>query len=701
MSESERDVRIRKLARLREAGFDPYPERYERTHSLAEAAQLPEGTKGLRVAGRIMAVRAFGKLTFAHLQDFSGRLQIALDRSRLDPKLWNLFHELIDRGDFLGVEGELFRTKLGELTVRVERLTPLGKALLPLPEKWHGLKDVEIRQRRRYLDLLMSEETRRRFRTRTRIVQVLRRFLDAHGFEEVETPVLQTVPSGASARPFVTHHHALDMPVYLRVAPETWLKRLIVGGYDKVYEFARSFRNEGMDPSHLQDFTIVEYYCAYWNWEDNLRFTEKLVRHLVAEVCGGATLQWRGRTIRFDGEWPRLDLGDLVRAKTGIDLDAHATAESLRAAIKDKGIPVERIDALGRGALVDALYKQTVRDDLVQPCFLTGIPADALPLARRSDRRPHLADCFQLLVNGWEIVKAYSELVDPIDQRERFLEQERARAGGDEEAMFLDEDYLVAMEHGMPPISGWGMGLERACALLTGAESLREVVFFPLLRPEGGAGAGETQAAAPGPSGAGEGSETSPDVAPWPISRTEAEALFRENVTSDHLRKHCYASAAVLEAIADRFGKDRDAYWCIGLLHDLDFDRVKDPKLHTRETVRILRERGVRDEAALHAILAHNAEGLGDVRRETWLDFALSCAETITGLVLATALVMPDRRLASVEPASVVKRMRKKDFAKNVSREAIAQCERIGLPVEEFAALAVRAMQRIAPVLGL
>lgn len=688
MAESEREVRIRKLAKLKEAGFNPYPERYERTHSLAEAAQLPEGATGLRLAGRIMTIRAFGKLTFAHLQDFSGRLQIALDRSRLDAKLWDLFHELIDRGDFLGVQGELFRTKLGELTLRVEHLTPLGKALLPLPEKWHGLKDVEIRQRRRYLDLLMSEETRRRFRTRTRIVQVLRRFLDEHGFEEVETPVLQTVPSGASARPFVTHHNALDMPVYLRIAPETWLKRLIVGGYDKVYEFARSFRNEGMDPSHLQDFTILEYYCAYWNWEDNLRFTEKLVRHLVAEICGGGTLEWRGRTIRFDGEWPRLELGDLVRAKAGIDLEAHPTAESLRAAIREKGIPVERIDALGRGSLVDALYKQTVRDDLVQPCFLTGIPADTLPLARRNERRPHLADCFQLLVNGWEIVKAYSELVDPLDQRERFLEQERARAGGDEEAMFLDEDYLLAMEHGMPPISGWGMGLERACALLTGAESLREVVFFPLLRPEGGAGA-EGVAGASG------------DVGAWPLTREEAEALFRENVTTEHLRKHCYASAAVMEAIADRFGKDRDAYWCIGLLHDLDFDRVKDPKEHTRETVRILRERGVTDEAALHAILAHNAEGLGDVRRETWLDFALSCGETITGLVMATALVMPDKKLASVEPASVVKRMRKKDFAKQVNRDAIAQCERIGLSVEEFAALAVRAMQRIAPALGL
>jgi len=687
VSEPERDVRLRKIARLRERGHNPWPDRYERSHLLAEAAALPAGTAGLRLAGRLVAIRAFGKLTFAHLQDATGRLQIALDRGRLAPEAFDLFHEVCDRGDFVGVAGELFHTQKGELTLRVAELAFLGKALQPLPEKWHGLQDPELRQRRRYLDLLASEETRERFRKRSRLVRVLREFLDAHGFEEVETPVLQTVPSGASARPFVTRHNALDREVYLRIAPETWLKRLVVGGYDRVYEFARSFRNEGMDPSHLQDFTILEYYCAFWNWEDNLRFTEKLVRHVVQEVCGGLQLAWRGRTLDFSGEWPRLELGALVREKTGIDLDAHPDAASLRAAIARRGIRLERAEALGRGALADALYKATVRDGLVQPCFLTALPADTLPLARRNDARPHLADAFQLLVNGWEVVKAYSELVDPVAQRDRFLEQERLRTGGDDEAMFLDEDYLLAMEHGLPPVSGWGMGVERMAALVTGADSLREVVFFPLLRPEGKAG-----------EGGGEGAD---DIDDFGLSRERAEALFREHVTSDYLTKHCYASAAVLEAVAERFGKNRDAFWCLALLHDLDFDRVKEPDKHCRETVRILRAEGVRHEPSLKAILAHNAEGLGDVERTTWLDFALSCSETITGLVMATALVMPDRKLASVEPASVVKRMKKKDFAKQVSREAVLQCERIGLPLEEFAALALGAMQRIAPRLGL
>jgi lysyl-tRNA synthetase, class II len=684
VEEDLRELRVGKIDRLRAAGIPAYPERFERTHALAEAAALPEGTKGLRLAGRLVAVRTFGKLTFAHLQDRSGRLQIALRREELPADLWQAFHELFDRGDFVGAEGSIFRTKTGEVTLAIERLHFLGKALLPLPEKWHGLKDPELKQRRRYLDLLMSDETRDRFRMRTSVLRSLRSFLDAHGFEEVETPVLQTVPSGASARPFVTHHNALDLDVYLSISPETWLKRLVVGGYERVYEIARCFRNEGMDPSHLQDFTMLEFYVAYWSYEDNLRFTEKLVRHLLDEVCGTRQVNWRGRVIDFSGEWPRVDMGTLLRERTGIDLARCPTADELRGAIAAKGIRLERLD-LGRGALIDALYKATVRDELIQPCFLTGIPSDILPLARRNDRDPSLADCFQLLVNGWEIVKAYSELVDPLEQRRRFEEQEKERARGDEEAMFVDEEYLLAMEHGMPPISGWGMGIDRLCALLSGADSLRDVVFFPLLRPKGG--------------GTGEGNDDSADVGPFPLSRAEAMALFDENVKSDFLRKHCLASAAVMEAIAERFEKDKDTFWCMGLLHDLDFDRVKEPTKHTRETVEILKAKGVKDERILKAILSHN-EALG-VERTAWLDYALSCGETVTGLVMASALVLPDKKLASLEGKSVVKRMKKKDFAKQVSREAILQCEKIGLTIDEFCDLAVGALQRIAPALGL
>jgi len=711
MSDDLREVRLAKLARLRDAGVATHPERYERTHTLAEAVALPDGAAGLRLAGRLMAVRTFGKLTFGHIQDLGGRLQIALEKEGLDEQLWNRFHELIDIGDFIGVAGELFVTKKGELTLRLKDLTFLGKALRPLPEKWHGLKDAESRQRQRYLDLIMSPGTRERFRMRSRVLRATREFLDDHGFEEVETPVLQTLAGGASARPFITHHNALDIDVYLRIAPETWLKRLVVGGYDRVYEVARCFRNEGMDPSHLQDFTMVEYYCAYWSWEDNMDFTERLIRHLVKEALGAEQLEWRGQTIDFSGHWPRVDMGALIAEKTGIDIGACPTADDMRREIRDRKIEIdaEKVEALGRGALIDAVYKATVRPDLIQPCFLTGIPSDALPLARRNDERPELSDCFQLLVNGWEIVKAYSELVDPIEQRARFEEQEALRRGGDDEAMELDEDYLLAMEHGLPPISGWGMGIDRFCALLSGSDSLRDVTLFPLLRPlsneeirhleDPSPEAGSDRSAA-GDAVPASGPDTSADVGEFGLSRDQALELFKTHVVTDHLTKHSLASAAVMEGVAERFGKNRDTYWCMGLLHDLDFDKVKEPDSHTLLTVELLREAGVRDEIILHAILSHNQEGLG-IRRETWLDYALSCAETITGLVMASTMVMPDKKLASLKPSSVKKRMKKKDFAKKVSRENILQCEKIGLELGDFCKLAVESMLRIAPDLGL
>jgi len=686
VSDDLRQIRLEKLQRLWERGLPVYPGRFERTHSLKEAAALPEGTADVRIAGRIIAIRTFGKLTFAHLQDVHAKLQIALEKSEVDPGQWEVFHDLVDRGDFVGCRGEMFVTKKGEKTLRVRGFEFLGKGLQPLPEKWHGLKDVEQQQRRRYLDLIMSREARDRFAMRTKVVRTLRRFLDDHGFDEVETPVLQTVAGGAAARPFITHHNALDIDVYLRIAPETWLKRLIVGGYDKVYEYARCFRNEGMDPSHLQDFSMLEYYCAYWSWEDNMAFTERLVRHVLDEVLGGQTIEWRGRTIDFSGDWPRIDQGDLIREKTGIDIEG-AELEELRAKVREMDLKVEKLDVLGRGNLIDAIYKQTCRDDLIQPCFLTGVPADALPLARRNDAAPHKADCFQLVVNGWEIIKAYSELVDPILQRQLFEEQEKLRSGGDDEAMAIDEDYLLAMEYGMPPISGWGMGIERFCALLAGVDSLRDVTLFPLLRPLDGEGGG--------------GADDSADVGEFGMSRTAALDLFRKHVKGDYLTKHCLASAAVMEALAERFGKNRDTYWCMGLLHDLDFEEVPEPHLHTRKTGEILREHGVADPVILKAILAHNAEGIEEVERTRWLDYALSCAETVTGLVMAVAKVMPDRKMASVKPKSVRKRMKKKDFAAKVSRENILQCEEIGLSLEEFTDLAVDAMRGISDDLGL
>lgn len=322
-----------------------------------------------------------------------------------------------------------------------------------------------------------------RFLTRARIIRTLRDFLDSHGFVEVETPVLQTTPSGAIANPFVTRHQALDLPLFLRIAPETYLKRCIAGGFDRVYELARSFRNEGMDPSHLQDFTLLEYYAAYWNYRDNMRFTQQLITHVLREVKGGLKLDYQGRTIDFEGDWEVVSLRDLLLRDTGIDIDRHPDAASLREEVRRRGIDLQDLESMGHGALIDNLYKKVSRPGLVGPLFLIHHPIELSPLARRSDHNPRVTDRFQLVVNGWEIVNAYSELVDPLDQRGRLEEQAGLRRGGDREAMAMDEDFLTAMEHGMPPMSGWGLGVDRFICLLTDQENLRDVILFPLMKP--------------------------------------------------------------------------------------------------------------------------------------------------------------------------------------------------------------------------
>jgi lysyl-tRNA synthetase, class II len=480
----QRDVRVSKLARLRELGINPYPERFERTHSLAEARDLPPGTEGVRICGRVMTFRVMGKLSFVTLQDQSGRCQIAVSQDDVGEAFYKeVWKKLVDIGDFVGVEGGHFVTKTGEPTIKAKKASFLGKTLRPLPEKWHGLSDQETRYRKRYLDLLMNRDATERFLFRSRLVKTLRAYLESNAFLEIDTPVLSPKASGAAAKPFVSKHRALGIDVFLRIAPETYLKRAVVGGLERVFEFARCFRNEGMDPSHLQDFTMLEWYAAYWNFEDNMRFTQALIQHAVQETTGSLKATLRGKEIDFSGDWPRVTFRELILKDAGIDVEAFATAELLRAEIKRVGIELEDVDDLGRGNLIDQLYKKVSRPKLDGPVFLTEHPIDLSPLARRNDDRPAVTDRFQLVVRGWEIVNAYSELVDPIDQRARFEDQARLKASGDEEAMDMDEDYLLAMEHGMPPMSGFGMGIDRLVCLLTDQENLRDVVLFPLMRP--------------------------------------------------------------------------------------------------------------------------------------------------------------------------------------------------------------------------
>jgi len=367
----------------------------------------------------------------------------------------------------------------------VEEYVFLGKALRELPEKWHGLTDIELRYRQRYLDLISNADSRRIALLRSRLLKAIRNFLDERGFIEVETPILTNQPSGALARPFKTHHNALDIDVYLRIAPETYLKQLVVGGFTHVYEVARNFRNEGISPVHLQDFTMIEGYSAYWNYKDNMRLMRDLILYILEHVFGTYKIQIGEHLIDFSQEWPVVTFRDLILQDAGLDINDYPDGSSLLAAIRAKGIQLEHenLELLGKGNLIDVLYKKVSRPKIIAPTFLTAHPIELSPLARRNDEDPTVADRFQLLVNGAEIVNAYSELVDPIDQRQRLEEQAALRSQGDEEAMPLDHDYLRAMEHGMPPISGWGMGIDRLLQVLLDLPNIRDGVLFPLMRP--------------------------------------------------------------------------------------------------------------------------------------------------------------------------------------------------------------------------
>ncbi len=483
----ERQDRLDRRQKLIDAGIQPHPAKFERTHLLADLKSLAEGDE-VSVTGRIMLQRVIGKLAFYTIQDASGSHQVGVkidDVGEENFKLVNLF----DRGDFLGVEGVLGKTKTGEPTVWATHLTLLCKAVSPLPEKWHGIQDVEKIYRHRELDLIANCESFERFKLRSTFVSNCRQYLESHGFLEVETPILTTVATGAAAKPFKTHHETDDMDMVLRISPETYLKRLIGGGFDRVFETAKCFRNEGSDPSHVQEFTQIEYYVAYQDYLWNMDFTEEFLKQTVAKTFGKLEFDVIGKTgsthhIDLAQTLPRYKLTDLIKEKSGIDVLEYSDAKDLLKVIKSKKIEIEDASKKGIGTLIDELYKKFVRPELIAPCFITNHTVDMLPLARRDDEDPRLVDSFQLVIAGWEVIKAYSELVDPIDQRERMERQAKFRKMGDEESFELDEEFLQAMETGFPPITGWGMGIDRIFALLTGQPNLRDVILFPIMKPE-------------------------------------------------------------------------------------------------------------------------------------------------------------------------------------------------------------------------
>lgn len=479
--------RFQHLQALRETA-DPYAENFAVTHSVEEALEQyaplqgeERGQEKIRLAGRLMAIRLHGKAAFADLVSLFGKLQIYFKQDHLGEAEWNRFL-LLDLGDVIGLEGTVFRTRRGELSVLIDHWTMLAKCLHPLPEKWHGLKDVELRYRRRYLDLIVNPEVRKIFVLRSKLIAGVRRFLDERGFYEVETPVMALEAGGAEAKPFVTHHQALDLDLYLRIATELHLKRLVVGGLEKVYEIGRIFRNEGISTRHNPEFTSLEVYQAYSDYEGMMRLTESLLVHLADTLLGTREIPYQGTDISFSPPFRRVTYAEALKQYGDISLEEILNLEAAKNVARKLKISVNAKSHLGH--YVDKIFEVVVEPHLIQPTFILDYPVEISPLARRKKNAPHLTERFELFIMHMEMANAFSELNDPLDQRERFVKQEELREAGDQEAHRMDEDFVRALEFGMPPTGGLGIGIDRLCMLLTDSASIREVILFPLLRPD-------------------------------------------------------------------------------------------------------------------------------------------------------------------------------------------------------------------------
>ncbi|NLK68170.1 MAG: lysine--tRNA ligase [Clostridiaceae bacterium] len=476
-------VRRQKLIELQEKGKDPFHVvKYNVTHKTKQILDSFEELEGqtVSIAGRLMAKRGMGKTSFCDLLDRDGRIQLFFRINDIGEEVYEEFKKL-DIGDIIGVEGTVFKTRMGEISIRVSEYTLLSKSLRPLPEKFHGLKDTDLRYRQRYLDLIVNPDVANTFILRSKIITAIRSFLDKRGFIEVETPLLNLIPGGANARPFITHHNTLDLDMYLRIAPELYLKRLIVGGMEKVYELGRMFRNEGMSIKHNPEFTMLELYEAYTDYYGMMELTEALYNYIADEVFGTKVFQYQEHEIDVSIPWARLTMTDAVKKYTNIDFDDVSSYEEAVSIAKEKGLDVEGLNS--KGEILNLFFEEFVEDKLIQPTFIIDYPVEVSPLTKRKPDKPELTERFELFITGREMANAYSELNDPIDQKERFLEQVKKREQGDEEANMMDEDYVLALEHGLPPTGGLGVGIDRLVMLFTNSYSIRDVLLFPTMKP--------------------------------------------------------------------------------------------------------------------------------------------------------------------------------------------------------------------------
>ncbi|PLX22187.1 lysine--tRNA ligase [Candidatus Parcubacteria bacterium] len=695
---SEFEERKIKLNTIREKGINPYTSKNNRTNHISEV--LDDFDENLVksitfvLSGRLKSKRTHGNLTFANLEDSSASIQIAFSKKEIGDDSYKDFVKLIDMGDFVEVGGSCFLTHKNEKSIMVSEWRVLSKAIRPLPEKWHGLQDDDKKQRFRELEMISDRRAYERFKKRFEATRAIREYMWANKFVEVETPILQNVYGGTYAKPFTTYYHGLDQDFYLRIAPEMFLKRTVAGGFERIFEIGKCFRNEGMGPAHLQEFTMFEFYWPYVDYNFLMDFTENLIKEVVEKVYKNFVVKYGDNEINFQPPFPRKTFDELLKENLGVGVKDLDTEEKVEKFVMEKSLEnkVNVKDKIGWPAKIDELYKKTVRNKLINPVFVTDYPKELMALAKTKEEEPEKVATFQLVINTWEMIKAYNELNDPIDQRERFEAQERLVIEGDEEAMPFDHDFVESMEYGMPPMAGWGMGLDRFFALLEGEENIRDMVMFPTMKRL-------QTVSAPRGMNESEGQELG-------IDYKKAKAIFEKYVKDDNTKLHSIETESIMRDLAKYFGEDEEQWGIVGLLHDIDWDETSNKVIdHTVRAAEILKGEGASDYL-IETIQSHtfgNKEcGENPNRkRETKIQYALVAAETLTGLIVASAKMQPDKKLASVKLSSLKKKFKTKSFAANCDRELIKEIEETGLSLDEFFEISLKSLQNISDKLNL
>ena len=679
--------RLDKLKKIRELGWNPYPSSFEKKFSVHDATKS-EG-KTVKTAGKLYSLRTHGNIAFADLKDESGKIQLFFKKDVLGKDAYKNL-DLLDIGDYLGVEGAVTKTIAGEISIIPTSYTILSKSLLPLPHEWFGVKDIEIRYRQRYLDLLMNQEVRERFNTRSKLIRYMRNHLDGLGFWEVETPVLQHLYGGANAKPFKTHLNALGCDMYLHIAVELYLKRLIAGGYERVYEITKNFRNEGIDHTHNPEFTMVEWYEAYADYHRVMDVTEGLFKYLSQQLFGDTKMKIEDKVIDIGGKWPRITMTEIIKKILGMDVEKE-TLESLQSFCKKEHI--ELIGGETKGQLIFTIFEHKVTDKLIDPTWIIDYPEDVSPLSKSHPTKPGWVERFEGYIGGKEICDGWSELTDPIVQRERFTKDSNVARKDKEEAQHIDEDYLTSMEYGMPPTGGIGIGIDRLTMFFTNTWAIKEVILFPTLKPENAEVKIIEKIAE---------TKTVPQTK-LTLTREKALELLNEKIKNKNLVKHCLAVEATMKALAQKLGGDVERWFMAGLLHDGDWEITQtNPARHAIQVVEWMKELGEQDAQLLKTILVHNHHHNGESKPSTPMEWALYTCDELTGLIVATTLVMPSKKIVDVTVESVMKKFPAKSFAAGVNRDQIKMCEtELHIPIQEFVGIALKSMQSIASELGL